>query len=113
MGRLSELTDLSKHEYLQENSHVGFLGELDLSELLSLGHHVLVLDSHDTFSPLSSQVQVVVELSGEGGLEVAEVGEVFLSDISQGNAGSSLGVDELSESSLGLDESEWNVLCSA
>ena len=46
-------------------SHVGFLCQLDFGELCSLGHHVLVLDSHDTTSPGSSEVVVVVELDSE------------------------------------------------
>ena len=95
------------------SSHVGFLSKLDFSKLLSLGHHVLVLNSHNTTTPGSSESNVIVELSSEGVLEVVEVGEVFLSDIRESNASSGLGVAELSESSLGLDEAEWDILLSA
>jgi len=95
------------------SEHVGFLGELDLSCLLSLGHHVLVLNTHNTTTPGSSEGDVVVEVGGEVVLEVGEVGEVFLSDIGEGNAGSSLGVAELSESCLTSDEAEWDVVLSA
>jgi len=46
-------------------SHVGFLCQLDLGKLCSLGHHVLVLNSHNSTSPGSSEVVVVVELNSE------------------------------------------------
>ena len=62
---------------------------------------------------MSSKVGVVVELSSESVLEVVEVSEVFLSDVGECNTGSSLGVAELSESSLRLDEAEWDILLSA
>jgi len=95
------------------SSHVGLLGEFDLSEFLSLGHHVLILDTHDTTSTLSIEVGVVVELRHEGLLESIEVGKVLLLDIGEGDASGGLGVAELSESSLGLDEAEWDSLLSA
>jgi len=98
---------------MEASSHVGLLGEFDLSEFLSLGHHVLILNTHNTTTPSSSKVNVIVEVSSEGGLEVGEVGEVFLSDIGEGNAGSGLGVDELSESCFSSNEAEWNVVLSA
>ena len=94
-------------------SHVGLLGELDFSDFLSLGHHVLVLDSHDSVSPLSSQVEVVVVLGLEGRLEVTEISQIFLSNVGQSNAGGVLGVAKSSESGLGLNEGEWNLLLSA
>lgn len=94
-------------------SHVSFLLELDLSESLSLGHHVLVLDSHDTSAPVSSEGLVVVELGSEVLDKSLEVLVVFLSDISHGDAGSGLLVDELTESSLALDEAVGNTLLSA
>jgi len=95
------------------SSHVGLLGEFDLSEFLSLGHHVLILDTHDTTSTLSIEVGVVVELRHECLLESIEVGKVLLLDIGEGDASGGLGVAELSESSLGLDEAEWDSLLSA
>ena len=95
------------------SEHVGFLGELDLSCFLSLGHHMLVLNSHNTTTPGSSEGDVLVEVGGEVALEVGEVGEVFLSDIGEGNAGSGLGVAELSESCFTSDEAEWDVVLSA
>jgi hypothetical protein len=51
------------------SSHVGLLGELDFSCSLPLGHHVLILDTHNTTTPGSSERSVVVELGGEGGSE--------------------------------------------
>jgi len=98
---------------LMGSEHVGFLGELDLSEFLSLGHHVLILDTHNTTTPGSSEGDVLVEVGGEVALEVGEVGKVFLSDIGEGNAGSGLGVAELSESCFTSDEAEWDVVLSA
>jgi len=95
------------------SSHVGLLGEFDFSEFLSLGHHVLILDTHDTTSTLSIEVGVVVELRHEGLLESIEVGKVLLLDIGEGDASGGLGVAELSESSLRLDEAEWDSLLSA
>lgn len=97
----------------EDNSHVSLLLELDLSESLSLGHHVLVLDSHDTSAPVSSEGIVVVELSSEVLGEGLEVLVVFLSHISHSNAGSGLLVDELTESCLALDEGVGDALLSA
>merc|ERR1719331_2429457 len=95
------------------SSHVGFLGEFDFSEFLSLGHHVLVLDTHDTTTLLSLEIGVIVELRHEGLLESIEIGEVLLLDIGEGDASGGLGVAKLSESSLGFDEAEWDSLLSA
>lgn len=95
------------------NSHVGLLGELDLSELLSVGHHVLVLDAHNTTTPVSSETLVVVELSAEVLGEELKVGVVFLADLGQSDAGSGLLVDELAEACLALDESVGDALLSA
>lgn len=50
---------------LVRSSHVSLLLELDFSELFSLSHHVLVLDAHNTTTPVSSESLVVVELSSE------------------------------------------------
>lgn len=94
-------------------SHVGLLGELDLSNSLSAGHHVLVLDTHDTTTPLSAESFVVVELLSEGLAEGLEVLEVLLVHLSEGNAGSGLGVHELAEVGLAADEGERNTLLSA
>jgi hypothetical protein len=97
----------------EDNSHVSLLGEFDFSELLSLGHHVLVLDSHDTTTPGSPLSLVVVVLGSEVLGEHLEVGVVLLLDLGEGHAGGGLGVDELSESCLSLDEAVWDSLLSA
>lgn len=94
-------------------SHVGLLGELDFSELFSLGHHVLVLDAHNTTTPVSSQGLVLIELSAEVLGEGLKVLEVLLADLSQGNDGGSLLVDELAEACLTLDEGVGDTLLSA
>lgn len=94
-------------------SHVGLLGEFDFSLLFSLGHHVLVLNTHNTTTPVSSEGLVVVELSSEVLGEDFQILVVFLSDFSEGDAGSGLVMDELSESCLTLDEAEGDTLLSA
>ena len=114
-GSLDFLECLLKHrnESMGGSSHVGFLGEFDFSEFLSLGHHVLVLNSHNTTTLLSLEVGVIVELRHEGLLESIEIGKILLLDVGEGDASGGLGVAELSESSLGLDEAEWDSLLSA
>ena len=78
-----------------------------------MGHHVLVLDAHNTASPVSSEGLVLVELSAEVLGEELKILVVFLADLSEGDAGSGLGVDQLSESSLTLDEGIGDSLLSA
>ena len=48
-----------------EYSHVGLLGELDLTDALTGGDHVLVLDTHDTTTPVLAVLVVVVELRAD------------------------------------------------
>ena len=84
----------------EECSHVGFLGKLDFSKLFSLGHHVLILDTHNTTTLESSEVEVIVELGHEVLLEGVEISKIFLSDFGKGDTSGSLGSAELSESSL-------------
>ena len=98
---------------IKRRSHVGFLGELDLSSLPSLGHHVLVLNSHKTTTPGDLVGSVLVELGHEVLLEGIEILEVLLSNLGEGDAGSGLGVAELSESGLTLDNAVWDFLLSA
>jgi len=74
---------------------------------------VLVLNTHDTTSPGSSECFVIVEQSSEVLGKYFKILEIFLLDFSKGNAGSSLLVNELSESCLSLDESVGNSLLSA
>jgi len=94
-------------------SHVGLLGEFDLSLLFSLSHHVLVLDTHDTTTPVSSEGLVIVELRAEVLGEELKILVVFLTDFSKSNAGGSLLVDELAEACFSLDESIGNTLLAA
>merc|ERR1712139_239041 len=65
---------------------------------------MLILNTHDTTTLLSFKVDVIVELGHEGLLESIKIGKILLLDISEGDASGGLGVAELSESSLGLDE---------
>ena len=95
------------------NSHVGFLGELDLGLLRSLGHHVLVLDSHDSSSPGPSVAFVLIELALEVLGQHLQVLEVLLLDFGQGEAGGGLLVDQLPESRLPLDEAVGDPLLPA
>ena len=95
------------------NSHVGLLSELDFSELCSMGHHVLVLDAHNTATPVSSEGLVLVELSAEVLGKNFEVLEVLLANFSESDASGGLLVDELAEASLTLNEGEGDSLLSA
>jgi len=87
--------------------------ELNLSDLLAGSHHVLVLDSHDTTTPGSAELNVLVELELEGLGEGLEVLEVFLVHLSEGEAGGGLQVDEFAQVGLASDEAEWHSLLSA
>lgn len=95
------------------NSHVGLLGELNVDKSLTGAHHVLVLDAHDTTSPGSAELLVVVEGSVEGLAHSLKILEVFLVDIGEGDAGSGLLVDELANVGLSADEAEGDSLLSA
>ena len=72
---------------MEEYSHVGLLLEFDFSELLSGSHHVLVLNSHKTTTPDSSELFVIVELGSEVLAEELQVLIVFLSHVGEGNSG--------------------------
>ena len=78
-----------------------------------MGHHVLVLDAHNTATPVSSEGLVLVELSAEVLGKNLEILEVLLADLSESDAGGSLRVDELAEACLTLDEGEGDALLSA
>jgi|LauGreDrversion4_2_1035121.scaffolds.fasta_scaffold35474_5 hypothetical protein len=97
----------------QRNSHVGLLGKLDFSKLGSVGHHVLVLNTHNTTAPVSSEGLVLVELSAEVLAQDLEVLEVLLANISKSDAGGSLLMDELAKTCLALNEGEGDALLSA
>ena len=74
---------------------------------------MLVLDTHDTTTPVLEESVVIVELSLELGAELLEVDEVFTTDVSDSDGGSCLEVDELSEVGLSADEAEGDTLLSA
>lgn len=78
-----------------------------------MGHHVLVLDAHNTTTPVSSEGLVLVELSAEVLGKNFEVLEVLLADFSESDASGGLLVDELAEASLTLNEGEGDSLLSA
>ena len=94
-------------------SHVGFLGKFDFSLLLSLGHHVEVLDTHNTTTPCSSELFILIELSSEVLGQSLQVLVVFLLGVGESNTCSGLLVHELSESCLSSDESIGDTLLSA
>lgn len=103
-----------KESLLEElHSHVSLLGKFDFSELISMSHHVLVLDAHDTTTPGSSELFIFVELSTEVLCEELQVLVVFLSHFGKGDACGSLLMDEFAESCLALDEAEGDALLSA
>lgn len=74
---------------------------------------MLVLDAHNTASPVSSEGLVLVELSAEVLGEELKILVVFLADLGEGDAGSGLGVNQLSETCLTLDEGIGDSLLSA
>ena len=78
-----------------------------------MSHHVLVLDTHDTTTPLSGKVGVIVELGLELSLELLEVDLVLTAHLGEGNASSGLHVAELAEVGLSADEAEGDTLLSA
>ena len=94
-------------------SHVLLLGQLDFSELLTTGHHVLVLDTHDRNRGRVDSSLVLDVLGTEVLLESAEVGHILLVDVAEGEAGGLLGVDKGAEGGLGLNDAVRNVLAAA
>jgi len=85
-------------------SHHDLLLALDLAELLTGSHHVLVLDAHNTTAPCASKLLVLVVLLVEGLGQRLEVLEIFLAHLSEGEAGGGLLVDELAKVGLAADE---------
>lgn len=74
---------------------------------------MLVLDTHNTATPVSSETLVLVELSAEVLGQELEVLEVLLADLSKSDASCGLGVNELAEACLTLDEGIGDTLLSA
>ena len=107
-------TRTSAFVWLEEDgSDHGLLGELDFHELLASSHHVLVLDTHDTTTPLSEQLVVVVELGLEEVAELLEIDEVLSSDFGQSDASGGLQVNKLAKVGLATDEAEGDTLLAA
>lgn len=93
--------------------HVGLLGSLDGANSLSSSHHVLVLDAHNTTTPGSSDLLVVVVSSAEGLSKVLEIDNILSADIGDSDASGGLEVDKSAESGLASEEAEWDSLGSA
>jgi len=74
---------------------------------------VLVLDTHDTTTPVSALLVVVVVLLAELDGELLQVLHVLFLDFSEGNTGSGLHVAEFAESGLTAEEAVWDVLSAA
>jgi len=74
---------------------------------------VLVLDAHNTTTPSSAELFVVVELFAEVSRKSLQVLEIFSVDFSQSNSGSSLQVNKLAEVGLATYKAVWNILASA
>ena len=86
------------------------LGELSIESLLALLELSLGLETHDTTSPLSLSLRVLLlEVVGKGG----ELVLVLLVHIGQSNNSGVLLVHESTETALGLDDAERNVHLSA
>lgn len=87
--------------------------ELDLLYALALSDHVLVLDAHDTTTPVLAGLFVVVVLLTEVNGELLKILVVFLVDFGEGNASSGLHVAKLTEVGLSAHEAVWDVLFAA
>jgi len=95
------------------SQHSLLLGLLDHANLLTGGHHVDVLDTHNTTSPGSAHLLILVELEVELSGELLEVDEVLSVDTAEGDTGGGLLVDESTEGSLSTDEAVSDGLLSA
>ena len=84
-----------------------FLDGLDSIELS------LTLSTSLETSDGSSEFSVFVEVSSEGSGQVVELGFVFLSDVSQSDAGGVLLVDQSSQISSSSNEAVWDTHLSA
>jgi hypothetical protein len=62
-----------------------------------------------TTSPCSTQINVLVEAFSEHLLKVSQIVLVFLADISDGNSGAGLLVDQCSQSGLALNDAVRDV----
>jgi len=80
---------------------------------LESGNHVLVLDAHNTTTPVSAELVVVVELFTEVARKSLQVLEVLSVYFSESDGGGSLQVDKLAKVSLATNEAVGNILASA
>lgn len=95
------------------SSHDLLLGILDGTNLGTSGHHVLVLDTHNTTTPGLSKLFVLVVIGAE---RLTEFGELLtVLDVHGGecNASGSLHVDEFTEVGLSADEAVRNIKLAA
>ena len=74
---------------------------------------MLVLDTHDTTTPLSSEFFVVVILFSENFAKIFEILHVFLVNFSNSEASSGLHVNEFAEVGLATDEAVGYLLLAA
>ena len=74
---------------------------------------MLVLDAHNTTTPVSAELVVVVELFTEVASKSLQVLEVLSVDFSESDGGSSLQMDKLAEVGLATNEAVGNILASA
>ena len=74
---------------------------------------MLVLDAHNTTTPVSAELVVVVELFTEVASKSLQVLEVLSVDFSESDSGSSLQMDKLAEVGLATNEAVGNILASA
>lgn len=88
------------------SSLLGLIESNGLGTLLKLS---LGLQSHDSTSPLTEKLGVLVELFVTQVLEDLELRLVLLVDLGEGNDGSGLLVDESSETGLVLDNEEGDL----
>jgi hypothetical protein len=97
--------------YLSNETH--FLGLFSGESLLLLGLDVLGLLTHDTATPGSPDIDVIIVLRSEVLGESLELGLVLLLDSGEGNNSAVLLTNQGSETSLGLENAEWNILLPA
>ena len=74
---------------------------------------MLVLDTHNTTSPGSSDVDILNVVLGEDVAELLNLDHVLSIHFGEGNTSGILEVDKLAKSSLSADEAEWSSLASA
>jgi len=91
------------------SSHDLLLGVLDRSDLRTGGHHVLVLDSHNTTTPGLSKLFVLVVIGAERLSELGELRAVLDVHGSECNTGGGLHVDEFTEVGLSTDEAVGDI----